>query len=518
MSISITQNGVASRDSRNEFLTILDQISDAVVITDADFRIRSWNQAAERIYGWQAEEVLGRKAIEVFGREFAGLACEKAGIDPTPEHGREIEVVHNHREGRKILVQVRAWQTRGDQGEITGIISILRNVPEPRPAEEGVQERDWLLRTFLEQLPVGVALVNSQGEIAVSNAAFRQVIPGKVPSKGSEELQRWRSWSPDGKLVQPDNWPSARALRGERVAAGMDFLFTDPDGRETWQRVTSVPFRDTSGALAGAISVVQDVDVQKRAEAGLRENEERLRQAADLVGLCPYTWDPTTGARQWGEGIRKMWGLPPGTPIDHEVWWAGIHPDDRAMLQEQVARCLDPNGGGTYEAEYRVNAMDGVERWVSVRGRTVFCDGKAVHHAGVAVDITERKKTEARLRADVAALTRMHELSRKILGEKGLGPLLQEVMDAAVMIVGAERGTLQLLEGNSLRIVAHHGHELPFLSFFESAETRASACGEAVKRVERVVIPDIEKSPIFAGTHSLEVLRAARVRAIQSTP
>jgi PAS domain S-box-containing protein len=130
----------------------------------------------------------------------------------------------------------------------------------------------------------------------------------------------------------------------------------------------------------------------------------------------------------------------------------------------------------------------------------------------------ERKRTEAWLRADVAALTRMHELSGKVLGAGGLEGLLREVVDAAVAIVGAEQGKLQLLEGKSLHIVAQHGHLAPFLKFFESAETRASASGEATKRRARVVVPDVEKSELFAGTESLAVLREAGVRAVQSTP
>ena len=57
-----------------------------------------------------------------------------------------------------------------------------------------------------------------------------------------------------------------------------------------------------------------------------------------------------------------------------------------------------------------------------------------------------------------------------------------------------------------------------FLKFFESAETRASVCGAATKCGERVVVPDVEESPLFAGTESLAVLRGAGVRAVQSTP
>jgi PAS domain S-box-containing protein len=136
----------------------------------------------------------------------------------------------------------------------------------------------------------------------------------------------------------------------------------------------------------------------------------------------------------------------------------------------------------------------------------------------VVADMTERKRSQTRVEADLAALTRMHELSRKVLGVRGLEELLQEVVDAAVDIVGANQGTLQLLEGESLRIVAQHGHRAPFLKFFESAGEVASACGEGMRRGERVVVEDVEESVLFAGKESLAVLRAAGVRAVQSTP
>ena len=112
----------------------------------------------------------------------------------------------------------------------------------------------------------------------------------------------------------------------------------------------------------------------------------------------------------------------------------------------------------------------------------------------------------------------LRELSKKVLGPEGLEQLLQDVIDAAVASVGADQGTLQLLDGESLRIVAHHGHKAPFLKFFESAERVASACGDAVKRKERVVVADVEKSKLFVGTEALAILRAAGVRSVQSTP
>jgi len=95
---------------------------------------------------------------------------------------------------------------------------------------------------------------------------------------------------------------------------------------------------------------------------------------------------------------------------------------------------------------------------------------------------------------------------------------LQDLLDAAVATVGADQGTLQLLERESLRMVAQRRHKAPFLKSFESAETLDAVCREAARRRERVLVPDVEESAFFSGTQALEVLRSAGIRSMQSTP
>ena len=72
----------------------------------------------------------------------------------------------------------------------------------------------------------------------------------------------------------------------------------------------------------------------------------------------------------------------------------------------------------------------------------------------------------------------MHELSEKLLGTGGTQPLLDEIMYSAVVIAGAQLGTLQLLEDDLLRIVSHYGHKQPFLEFFAYAENWLQDAGK----------------------------------------
>jgi PAS domain S-box-containing protein len=134
------------------------------------------------------------------------------------------------------------------------------------------------------------------------------------------------------------------------------------------------------------------------ASAALARCEARLRAANELVGLALYAWNPQTDTLEWDDDLRALWGLRPGEPVDRSVFEAGIHPEDRARVRQAIAACIDPAGDGRYAVEYRVIGRDGIERWLATTGRTRFEQGRAVDFIGAAVDISERKRSEAAMR------------------------------------------------------------------------------------------------------------------------
>ncbi|MDB5641546.1 MAG: hypothetical protein JWN07_863 [Hyphomicrobiales bacterium] len=152
----------------------------------------------------------------------------------------------------------------------------------------------------------------------------------------------------------------------------------------------------TASALERATAERAGLESRKKA---LHEAEARLRSAIDLVGLSPYAWDPLTGALDWDARLKAIWGLPPDARVDETAFMSAIHPEDRARVEAAIAHCLDPAGLGVYDIEYRVIGIeDGVERWVSTYGRMTFKQDQAVGFIGAALDITDRKRSEANLR------------------------------------------------------------------------------------------------------------------------
>jgi PAS domain S-box-containing protein len=134
--------------------------------------------------------------------------------------------------------------------------------------------------------------------------------------------------------------------------------------------------------------------------------------------------------------------------------------------------------------------------------------------------IEELRQAQERTRADLEAMTRLHRLGSLFVREGNLEPVLAEIVDAAIAISGADFGTIQLLEAESsdLRIVAQRGFPDWWLEFWNSVSRGHGVCGTALERGARVVVEDVEHSPIFVGTPALEIQRRAGVRAVQSTP
>lgn len=127
----------------------------------------------------------------------------------------------------------------------------------------------------------------------------------------------------------------------------------------------------------------------------LRESEERLRAAVDLVGMGIYGADRTNQNIEWNARLKTIWGLAPDAAVDVGVFIRGIHPDDRERVQASLGQSLDPAGDGICDIEYRVVGVHGgAERWVATRGKTLFENGQPAGFHGTVLDISDRKRVE----------------------------------------------------------------------------------------------------------------------------
>lgn len=134
------------------------------------------------------------------------------------------------------------------------------------------------LTTLLDALPVGVAFIDPDGTLRLSNPEYRRFVPtDEIPSRLADSETRWEGYEADGTRLSRERFVTPRALAGERIA-GIEFLHHPLVGESKWTRVSGIPLRDGEGNVSGAISVIVDIDDQKRGQAALADAAQKLEE------------------------------------------------------------------------------------------------------------------------------------------------------------------------------------------------------------------------------------------------
>jgi PAS domain S-box-containing protein len=144
----------------------------------------------------------------------------------------------------------------------------------------------------------------------------------------------------------------------------------------------------------------------------LWDRDEFLELAERSAGIGVWDVELATGTVRARPQFFRLMGLEPTSePISIETFRALRHPDDRARVVGGFQHALT-QGKDTYESEYRIVRPDGEVRWILGRGRVVRdTSGVPIRYSGVDIDITDRKRIEAALRAAEARFLHVFQLA-----------------------------------------------------------------------------------------------------------
>ena len=131
---------------------LLANVHDAILATDEAMVLTSWNKAAEELYGWRAEEVLGKKAAEVIRSDFSEEQRNEVLEELAKRGGYRAELIQYCRDSRPIWVEGTTMTLRDEKGDITGYVSVNRDISERKRAEQALRESERRLRELGQQV------------------------------------------------------------------------------------------------------------------------------------------------------------------------------------------------------------------------------------------------------------------------------------------------------------------------------------------------------------------------------
>jgi PAS domain S-box-containing protein len=206
----------------------------------------------------------------------------------------------------------------------------------------------------------------------------------------------------------------------ERVLSGQqdqgEIRMIRKDGSLRWIRYLAQPEWDSEqGRVVRIRACAQDVSERKSALEVIEESERRFRQLADNIHEVFWLTDPLkTQVLYVSPAYEQIWGRSCQSLYENPLsFLESIHPDDRAAVAASFEK---HSKGESTRGEYRLLRPDGSIRWILDRGSPIRNEtGEVYRVAGIAEDITERKKVEEALaatdrRKDEFLATLAHEL------------------------------------------------------------------------------------------------------------
>jgi diguanylate cyclase (GGDEF)-like protein/PAS domain S-box-containing protein len=273
----------------------------------------------------------------------------------------------------------------------------LSNATTLRLAEElkaNMRAREARFRSLTENAMEVISVLNERGVVLYQTPSAERVFGLKAQDMlGSSIFDR----------IHPDDLNTMReavaqlSKRPEQVTM-LEFRLRGADG--SWRAVeTSWNNRLEDPAVKGIVVNWRDVSSRKRAEADLKESEERFKIVASATNDAVWDWDLITDTVSWNEGIRILFGYTEREGANQRGWWiARIHPEDRERTLSDID-ALIAGGSRLWSGEYRFLRADGSYAYVLDRGYVMRdATGKPVRMIGAILDLSERNRAEQALK------------------------------------------------------------------------------------------------------------------------
>ena len=254
--------------------SLLQNIHDAVIATDERYIITTWNEGAERMFGWTADEAIGRRVYELIPTDYSDEQLEEALRELAETGRRRSEGLRHRKDGTSFNADVLTIALRGEQGEVTGYLGVHRDITERKRAEDQLRESNRRTEDILESISDAFFALDLEWRYTYLNErALDRIQEAKGEELTREVLMGKNCWEvfPETVGTRFDQ-ELHRALSEQRT---VEFeSYSPPLSR--WVGVHAYPSKE------GLTVYVQDITDRKEAE---KEVEIRTHQQAAVADL-----------------------------------------------------------------------------------------------------------------------------------------------------------------------------------------------------------------------------------------
>jgi PAS domain S-box-containing protein len=254
---------------------LLAQVSDAIISTDATFRIKSWNKAAEDLYGWSAQEAIGRMMHEIVPTSYLNDDPAQVSASFLSQGRWQGEVTQPHKDGSPRLILSSVSLIKDSSGAFIGAVGVNRDISERKQAALALESERRRLRTLIDNLPDLIFLKDREGRFIVANQAVAHFMGVASPEQliGKTDFDFY----PYQQAAEYNAYEQAIMQSGEPLM-GWEKAQRDLYGNLHWLSTIKIALRDTQGQVVGLVGIERNITARRQAEEEVHKLNDELEQ------------------------------------------------------------------------------------------------------------------------------------------------------------------------------------------------------------------------------------------------
>ncbi len=385
----------ALRESEARYRSVVNAMSEGVVLQAQDGTIQACNPSAERIVGLTADQMMGRTSLDPIWRavheDGAPFPGETHPAMVTLRTGKPLSniIIGIHKADSSLTwmsVNSRPILTNGSDLPSSVVVTFI-DITEIRGAQEKLRQERDLLRTLIDNTPDYIFLKGTDERFILSNAAHTGAA-GKIAPEDMEGKTALEVFSPE--LAVQFHGDDQELINSEESLVNAEREIVDAESQRKTVLTTKIPWRGLDGKILGLIGISRDITKRKTLENSLRQNEERLRLITDNIQDL-ITQNDVKGKLVFvSPSVRTMLGYEPSSLLGSSSAEL-IHPDDRLLVTQTLQTAIETRTRH-FTVECRLRHSEGYYIWIEATVNLIV-DEQSNFSGGVFVarDITERK-------------------------------------------------------------------------------------------------------------------------------
>ena len=257
---------------------ILEELSDGIMLVNADGTVRHVNRALEKMLGYTADELVGVSALDLpTYRGQDNLEKGAALFDEVMNKGfaEPVDMDAVTKDGKVIPLSFSASVIRNDAGNPIIFAAVIRDITERKRNEEMLRESEEKLKKYLESSPDVICVVGEKGIISYVNRAVERITGYSRDELVGQSFLKLGLLAPESSS-KPAEWKQLNEDRG--TTRDQELELVRKDGCRVFVEVSTLSM--SSPGQQGrpeVIGIARDITERKRAE------NERSRLGAELA-------------------------------------------------------------------------------------------------------------------------------------------------------------------------------------------------------------------------------------------